>query len=686
MGVGFILDGLQSDRIGGGIIRLSMPPTPIPKHDPMLKSGQIICERYRLVEQLGRRPGRQTWRALDLASLPETLGAASGDLNRHASGSDPAPPGSPTPAPAEPAGTQPTIEDDPLIGDVWDSGETVISPPSQAGAELAIAPTSPNANEATPDEAIPNESNAETVIIKLLAFSDEIDWGQVKLFEREASVLQDLNHPALPRYRDSFSIEDRLLWFCLVQDDIPGQSLDQLLTGGGPSLEEAQLRLWAEALLEILIYLHSQSPPILHRDIKPSNVIWGDDQQIYLIDLGAAQNYAAKASLGSSFTVVGTYGYAPLEQFGGRSVPASDLYALGATLIHLLTGIAPADLPQENLRLQFEAEISAGFRRWLLHLLEPDVQRRMPSAKAALMALRQLSLTPPSAETSSEMSPAAITAFPPYDARQAAAQASSTEASPVQPGGASTPSRTERRSPTPPQDLRQPALAQPPLPDQPLSLEMSNTPGAIARQVSPMAASVMERPQLNPETLAPAGARLRLKRSPDLLLVEMPGEELGYVFAVLGVGFSIWSLLTGSITLPFCLLFTLLGIFLATPQVLRFERQGRDIRFSLGKQLGGYLLRLGRRKASGWVHQVFHTVQSPKRNQESGRLSGSRGAASPHHPGNPREQRTGFGSLQSNHRTLVIQTQQRDIPISTSLSWQESTWLVNQIYAWFDSE
>ena len=626
----------------------------------MLKSGQILCERYRLIEQLGRRPGRQTWRALDLGSIAAT---AVTELL--------------TPAQAQPDSAQtsvqasrPALADDSLMGDVWDSGETAVNLPiaTSPEAEAAIAPTNPVPS--------PDEATAETVIIKLLAFSDEIDWGQVKLFEREASVLQGLDHPALPRYRDSFSVEDRLLWFCLVQDDIPGQSLDQLISG--PSLAEPQLRLWAEALLEILIYLHGQSPPILHRDIKPSNVIWGDDQQIYLIDLGAVQNYAAKASLGSSFTVVGTYGYAPLEQFGGRSVPASDLYALGATLIHLLTGIAPADLPQENLRLQFEAEISPGFRRWLLNLLEPDVQRRIPSAKAALMALRQLSLEP---------SPAENTAFPRYGSRQAR----SPQANPPTPQHSDIapprPARQAALSNHPPNQLSNPPLPVPqpqPFPDNPTLQEISTAPGALSRQVAPMAASVIERPQPSPENLAPVGARLRLKRSPDLLLVEMPGEELGYVFAVLGVGFSIWSLLTSSVTLPFCLLFTLLGIFLATPQVLRFERRGHDIRFSLGKQLGGYLLRLGRRNTSGWVHQVFHTVQSPKRAQNTGSLRGSMGPQNPQDETATSEHRTRLGRLQSNHRTLVIQTQQRDIPISTSLSWQEGTWLVDQIYAWFD--
>lgn len=191
-----------------------------------------------------------------------------------------------------------------------------------------------------------------------------------------------------------------------------------------------------------------------------------------------------------------------------------------------------------------------------------------------------------------------------------------------------------------------------------------------------------------PAALAPVGARLRLKRSPDLLLVEMPGEELGYVLAVLGVGFSIWALLVGSVTLPFCLLFTLLGMFLATPQVLRFERRGNDIRFSLGKQVGGYLLNWGRRRASGSLREVFHTVESPRSSRGAGgdRLRNARPDPWKTTDSGQRIDRENFGGVQSNRRTLVVQTQQREIPLSTSLSWQEGTWLVDQIYAWCDGE
>ena len=226
----------------------------------------------------------------------------------------------------------------------------------------------------------------EKAIVKLLAFGGEVQWDDLKLFEREAQVLKQLNHERIPKYRDYFSVDDRTLWFGLVQQYIPGHSLKELLAEG-KRFSEQDVRKIAQEILSILIYLHGLNPPLLHRDIKPGNLIWGEDNRIYLVDFGAVQDRAVKE--GVTFTVVGTYGYAPMEQFGGRSVPASDLYALGATLIHLITGIAPADLPQEDLKIQFRDRTNAspGLVKWIGTLAEPSLKRRFSTAKQALEAL-----------------------------------------------------------------------------------------------------------------------------------------------------------------------------------------------------------------------------------------------------------------------------------------------------------
>ncbi|MBE9126270.1 MULTISPECIES: serine/threonine protein kinase [unclassified Coleofasciculus] len=230
-----------------------------------------------------------------------------------------------------------------------------------------------------------------SVILKLLAFNPTMQWDEFKLFEREAQVLKQLNHPQIPKYRDYFSLDQQvgggLYWFGLVQQHIPGASVRQLLDGG-KRFSQAEVKTIAQSVLEILIYLHGLNPSVLHRDIKPSNLILGDDEQVYLVDFGAVQNSAATE--GVTFTVVGTTGYAPLEQFWGKAVPASDLYALGATLIHLLTGTPPADLPQQDLRIQFSDRVSIDphFTDWIKVLTAPDLEQRFTNASEALAALR----------------------------------------------------------------------------------------------------------------------------------------------------------------------------------------------------------------------------------------------------------------------------------------------------------
>ncbi len=227
---------------------------------------------------------------------------------------------------------------------------------------------------------------SECVIVKLLTFGDQVQWESLRLFEREADILKQLDHPRIPKYRDYFSIDDRILWFGLVQDYIPGSSLKELLTQGR-KFSEKQIRQISIDILNILVYLHELNPAVLHRDIKPSNLILGEDKRIYLVDFGAVQDRAITER--ATFTVIGTYGYAPMEQFGGRSVPASDLYALGASLIHLLTGVSPADLPQRKMRIQFSDRISIDphLIRWIETLTEPDVEDRFSTARQALTAL-----------------------------------------------------------------------------------------------------------------------------------------------------------------------------------------------------------------------------------------------------------------------------------------------------------
>jgi serine/threonine protein kinase len=228
------------------------------------------------------------------------------------------------------------------------------------------------------------------VTVKSLFFGSGAQWQEMKLFERAAKTLADLNHPRIPQFCESFWEEQSDgNYFCLVQQYIPGESLEERVKSGQRFDPQTVIKV-AEQVLEILVYLHAQAPAVIHRDLKPSNLIWGEDEQIYLIDFGAVQGEAS----GSTMTVVGTYGYMPPEQFGGRAVPASDLYSLGATLVYLLTGLHPAELPQKNLQIQFQdlVQLPQRLENWLTKLLEPALERRFHSATEALDSLKILTL------------------------------------------------------------------------------------------------------------------------------------------------------------------------------------------------------------------------------------------------------------------------------------------------------
>ena len=234
----------------------------------------------------------------------------------------------------------------------------------------------------------------ELVVIKLLSFSSDFEWDSLKLFEREAETLKNLAHPSIPGYLNYFEVNlPTIKGFALVQTYIRAQTLEQCLQTRR-SFTEVEVKQIAKALLEILVYLHRLYPPVIHRDIKPSNILLGERSgnsvgQVYLVDFGSVQTVLATET--GTRTVVGTYGYMPPEQFGGRTVAASDLYSLGATLIYLVTGTHPADLPQKDFRIQFEqlANLSPSFSNWLKWMVEPSLERRLSSAAEAIAALEK---------------------------------------------------------------------------------------------------------------------------------------------------------------------------------------------------------------------------------------------------------------------------------------------------------
>ncbi len=188
-------------------------------------------------------------------------------------------------------------------------------------------------------EAVDQRLDA-TVALKETLFADE---RLRKQFEREARLLARLHHPALPRVSDHFSEDEGQF---LVMQFIPGDDLSEMMNRKRGPFPADQVLTWADQLLDALDYLHTQDPQIIHRDIKPQNLKLTSRGQIILLDFGLAKGQSGEISrVTTAASVFGyTPNYAPLEQIQGLGTDSrSDLYSLGATLYHLMTGVKPPD-------------------------------------------------------------------------------------------------------------------------------------------------------------------------------------------------------------------------------------------------------------------------------------------------------------------------------------------------------
>ncbi|UJB68477.1 serine/threonine protein kinase [Acaryochloris sp. 'Moss Beach'] len=227
----------------------------------------------------------------------------------------------------------------------------------------------------------------QLVAIKQMSLMGMENWKQLELFEREAKVLSQLDHPAIPNYIDYCQTDtagDQ--YFYIIQELAPGKSLAKWIDQGWQASPD-EVKKIALQVLDILNYIHASTPPIIHRDIKPQNIIRNDDGQVYLVDFGAVQNVYHNSMMGSTF--VGTYGYMAPEHFLGKAVPATDLYSLGATLLFLLTHCSPVDLPRNGLKIGFRSviKLEPAFANWLTLMLEPALEDRFSSAQDAISVL-----------------------------------------------------------------------------------------------------------------------------------------------------------------------------------------------------------------------------------------------------------------------------------------------------------
>ncbi len=207
-------------------------------------------------------------------------------------------------------------------------------------------------------------------------------------FEREANILATLNHPAIPKVYDYFSEDNRAY---LVMEFIDGRDLEAVISDGTGFLPQDQILVWALQLCDVLAFLHSHSPPIIFRDMKPSNIMLDRHGQIRLIDFGIAKNFQP----GQKGTMIGTEGYSPPEQYRGIADQRTDLYALGATLHHLLSRQNPQVEPpfsfHERPITAANPNVDPEFAQIVMRALEYEPDRRYASPeemKRALLALR----------------------------------------------------------------------------------------------------------------------------------------------------------------------------------------------------------------------------------------------------------------------------------------------------------
>ncbi|EAZ91963.1 serine/threonine protein kinase [Crocosphaera chwakensis] len=225
----------------------------------------------------------------------------------------------------------------------------------------------------------------EQVIIKEFKFLKTVEWKNFKDYEREVNILKSLNHPYISQYLDSFETEKSL---CLVQKYISGKSLAISRTFTPEDIKKIALNI-----LDILIYLQAQTPPIIHRDIKPENILIDDNLNTYLIDFGLSS--FGNQERGKSSVAAGTFGFMAPEQIYNKTLTkATDLYGLGMTLICLLTGTRSTDIQHlindDNI-LSFHEQlppINSAFINWLEKLTKINHKERYFSAKAAYNGLK----------------------------------------------------------------------------------------------------------------------------------------------------------------------------------------------------------------------------------------------------------------------------------------------------------
>ena len=291
------------------------------------------------------------------------------------------------------------------------------------------------------------------VVIKEL-ITESIDPAErqedIRNFEQEVKTLVDLDHPSVPKVTDHF--QEGAHYF-MVQDYVAGENLEERMARTQQALPEREVLTYASQILDILAYLEVQRPPIIHRDIKPANIIIGaKDQRAHLVDFGIARADVARNARRKQTTALGTAGYAPPEQYQGNADTRSDLYALAATMHHLLTNRDPRNEPPFAYPAvrSLNPTLSPDIERVLNRALALDPNQRYQTAAAMrrmvdAILVQRFHLPGPPGPLAAQPVPAAGSRQPPQPWR-----GQPILSHPVPPVGAVPPSPPSGRYPAPP--------------------------------------------------------------------------------------------------------------------------------------------------------------------------------------------------------------------------------------------
>ena len=260
------------------------------------------------------------------------------------------------------------------IGSLLDGKYKILNKIGQGGMSVVYLAMNEKANKQWAIKEMRKEKNKNYEIMKQSLIT-------------ETNLLKELKHPYLPSIADIIESDDTII---IVMDYVEGRPLSDILTEEG-TIEEDKVADYAIQLCDVLDYLHSQNPPIIYRDLKPANIMLRPDGKITLIDFGTARKYNYDSV--SDTTCLGTIGYAAPEQFAGETLrqtdARTDIYNLGATMYHLLTGVNPSEPPYELYPIRrWDESLSNGLEKIILRATRKDPDKRFNDCKEMSYALQ----------------------------------------------------------------------------------------------------------------------------------------------------------------------------------------------------------------------------------------------------------------------------------------------------------